>query len=516
MSCASLSRRDEIDSTALAHADTTTTFVRVVLRGDRCLPRSMLLTMEPGRLRMWNDRRTYRRLQSAYAGVGMRPTMARLRSYVRRSGSSSDVIDRHSTSPAVLRLGVYSDGPFRVVQSTDGRRLAPDPADHPFLSFVCAVGSRFDSILVFARAVHSPLEEDDALLPKEVDFVELPFYESLFDVGRFVRSVPGTVRGFWRGLGQVDAVWVLGPHPYAFLLIPLALVGRKRVILGVRQDSVAYYRTRLRSPRWKPALVIARALDLGYRALSRRLPTIVVGDELSRRYGGESPTLLTTTVSLVRDADIVTSPQPRDWTNVVSLFTAGRIDREKNPLLLVEAIARLEREQPGRFRLVWAGTGPLAEAIRRRAHDLGIADRIEFLGFTPFGADFLERYRSAHAFVHVSLTEGVPATLIEALASGTPVIATAVGGVPAALDGGRAGVLVPPADLEALVGAILRLANDEELRDKIVSHGLQLARGRTIEANSALVAAFIEGGPTRDPKGRGNGRRRISETARRT
>src|SRR4029453_13866337 len=139
MSCASLSRRDDIDSTALAHADTTTTFVRVVLRGDRCLPRSMLLTMEPGRLRMWNDRRTYRRLQSAYAGVGMRSTMARLRSYVRRSGSSSDVIDRHSTSPAVLRLGVYSDGPFRVVQSTDGRRLAPAPADHPFLSFVCAV-----------------------------------------------------------------------------------------------------------------------------------------------------------------------------------------------------------------------------------------------------------------------------------------------------------------------------------------------------------------------------------------
>jgi hypothetical protein len=48
MSCASLTRRDEIDSPALAHADTTTTFVRVVLRGDRCLPRSMLLTMEPG------------------------------------------------------------------------------------------------------------------------------------------------------------------------------------------------------------------------------------------------------------------------------------------------------------------------------------------------------------------------------------------------------------------------------------------------------------------------------------
>jgi glycosyltransferase involved in cell wall biosynthesis len=397
-----------------------------------------------------------------------------------------------STNRPIRRLGVYSDGPFRVVQSTDGPRLAPDPADHPFLTFVCAVGSRFESTLFFARTSRAPLEAEHSLLPTEVDFVELPFYESLLDLVRFVRSVPGTVRGFWRGLGRVDAVWVLGPHPHAFLMIPLALLRRKRVILGVRQDSVVYYRTRLRSARWKPVLVIARALDFGYRVLARRLPTIVVGDDVSRQYGGESPTLLTATVSLVRNADIVARPKPRDWTGVISLFTAGRIDREKNPLLLVEAIARLEGEQPGRFRLAWAGTGPLADAARRRAHELGIDDRIEFLGFTPFGPDLLDRYRSAHAFVHVSLTEGVPATLIEALASGTPVIATAVGGVAAALDGGRAGMLVPPKDLEALVRAILRLASDEELRDEIVNHGLRLASDRTIDSSSARIAAFIE------------------------
>jgi glycosyltransferase involved in cell wall biosynthesis len=406
-----------------------------------------------------------------------------------------------SGSRPIRRLGVYSDGPFQLVQSADGPRLAPDPADHPFLMFVCAVGSRFESILVFARALRAPLEADDLLLPREVDFVELPFYESLFDIGRFVRSLPGTVRGFWRGVGRVDAVWVLGPHPYAFLLVPLALVRGRRVILGVRQDSVAYYRTRLRSARWKPVLVIARALDLGYRALSRRLPTIVVGEELSRQYGKEGPRLLTTAVSLVQEVDIVTSPQPRDWTGVVSLFTAGRIDREKNPLLLVEAIARLEQRQPGRFRLTWAGTGPLADAVRRRVHELGIDDRIEFLGFVPFGPELLDRYRSAHVFVHVSLTEGVPATLIEALASGTPVIASSVGGVPAVLDGGRAGILVPPSDVEALVAAILRLTSDEELRDKIVSHGLRLASGRTIDVNSARVAAFIEGAPARGPNG---------------
>jgi glycosyltransferase involved in cell wall biosynthesis len=398
---------------------------------------------------------------------------------------------RRQATLGVRRLGVYSDGPFRVVDTSEGARLSPDPADLPFLTFACEVGTSFDSTVLFARATRAPGDGGGLLLPESIGFVELPFYESLFHVGQLLRAVPGTARGFWRGVGQVDAVWVLGPHPFAFLLVPLAFIRGKRVVLGVRQDSVAYYRARLRSERWKPVLLVARAWDVGFRAFSRRLRTVVVGPELARRYGGPRPTLMTTTVSLLRDADVVDVPRPRDWTGEISLFTVGRIDREKNPLLLIEAVARLQRDRPGRFRLVWAGMGPLEDGVRQRARELGVADRIELLGFVPFGPALLERYRSAHAFVHVSLTEGLPATLVEALGSGTPVVATAVGGVPSALDGGRAGLLVPPSDLDALVAAIVRLQDDPELRDRLVDHGLRLARDRTLEANASRVARFI-------------------------
>lgn len=399
-----------------------------------------------------------------------------------------------SPSPSRFRrLGVYSDGPFHVIETDDGRRLAPDPADHPFLTFACEVGRHFDSMLLFARTTRASSPEPGPLLPASVRFVELPFYENLTRLGALVRATPGTVRGFWRGLADVDAVWVLGPHPFAFLLVPLAVVRHKRVVLGVRQDTVAYYRTRLPSGRWKPALAIARVWEVAFRLLARRLRTTVVGGALACQYGGDDARLLTTTVSLIRDADVVGAPRALDWTGPITLITVGRIDREKNPLLLVEAIAKLGEKRAGRFRLSWAGTGPLADDVRRRAIELGVADRIELLGFVPFGPELLERYRSAHAFVHVSLTEGVPATLIEALGSGTPVVATAVGGVPGALEGGRAGILVPPADADALVSAILQLVDDARLRDEIVSRGLQLARERTIEANSSRIAQFIKG-----------------------
>ena len=115
------------------------------------------------------------------------------------------------------------------------------------------------------------------------------------------------------------------------------------------------------------------------------------------------------------------------------------------------------------------------------------------LGFVPFGPSLLELYRNAHVFVHVSFTEGVPAVLIEALASGTPVVATAVGGVPAALRHGEAGLLVPPDDAKALVTALEEIVDDAERRERMVEKGLEIARESTLDVQAARVARFIEG-----------------------
>ncbi len=391
------------------------------------------------------------------------------------------------------RLGVYYDGPGRLVESDEGTRLAPHATDVPFLTFVCAVGRGFDSLTLFGRAQPANGEVTDHLLPANVDIVALPFYESMIDARGVLRATPGSVRAFWRGLERVDAVWIDGPHPYALFFVPLAVARRKTVVLGARQDTMTYYRARLRGGRGRPSLLLAWTWDLGYRAFARFLKVTVVGDDLVRQYGGQRPKLLRMTVSQLPEADLVRAPIPRDWSGTITLLTVGRIDAEKNPLLLVEAFARLEEAHPGRFRLVWAGTGPLADAVARHAEELGVRDRIELLGQVLFGPELLERYRSAHLFVHVSLTEGLPATILEAQGNALPVVATAVGGVPSALGGGEAGLLVPPSDLDALVAAILRLTEDAELRERVVERGLELVDGHTLESTSARVARFIRG-----------------------
>jgi glycosyltransferase involved in cell wall biosynthesis len=390
-------------------------------------------------------------------------------------------------------LGVYQDGPFRLVVTEDGERLAPDPVDFPFLRFVSEVAQDFERCVVFSRVVGSDASDPSLVLPAHLRPVRLPDYGNVRRLWAVARAATGTTRSFWRGLADVDVVWAFGPHPFELLLVALASVRRKRVVLGVRQDSPAYFRARLPSPRWKPVLAAVRALDGLHRLLARRLPATVVGEAAAMRYSSGKGSVLTMRPSLVQAADVVDEPQPRDWSGEIELLTVGRVDAEKNPFLLVDAVAELERLRPGRYRLRWVGVGPLAEAVGARVAEVGLEGRFELPGYVPFGPELLALYRRAHALVHVSLTEGVPQVLVEALASGTPIVATDVGGIGAALEGGQAGLLVPPSDLRALVDAMLRLTDDEDLRTRLVSRGLELARDWTLEAEAARVAAFLHG-----------------------
>jgi glycosyltransferase involved in cell wall biosynthesis len=384
------------------------------------------------------------------------------------------------------RIGVYLDDVYHVSGPSQARRVS---SDRSFLGFITELGARFDDLVIFGRALETATPSD-YLLPPGTVLVELPHYASLYDARDVLPTVPGTLLAFARGLSRVDVVWLFGPHPYALAFVLMALARRKRVVLGVRQNSVELYEARLAS-RWSPPMLAIRALDGAYRLLSRRLKTTVQGDVLARRFGGDRPGLLPMTESIVRERDVVARPVARDWSGTVELLTVGRLEPEKNPLLLVDAFAELERRRPGRYRLTWVGRGPMDAEVRHRVAELRLESSVELLDYVPFGDPLLSLYRRAHLFVHVSLSEGMPKVLIEALASGAPVVATDVGGVRSALDDGRAGVLVGPNDAASLVSAIERLSDDPRLRDQLVDHGLKLASALTLEAQVAAVERFI-------------------------
>lgn len=394
-----------------------------------------------------------------------------------------------------LRIGIHNEATFRA---DPGGGLDVTVADYPFLLFACEVGAGFRSLSFFGRAAHTDATGELARLPGRPLLVPLPHYDDLRQIRPLIRSTRGTLKAFARGLDGVDAVWLIGPHPFSLPFAIQALRRRKRVVLGVRQDTMRYYRSRMPSRRWYPALAVVAVLDWGFKLLARRVPTVAVGEEIAARYSGGRAPVLPVEISLVRQSEVATEPAATSWNAPIELLTVGRLEPEKNPFLLVEVMAELERRRPGTFRLTWAGSGWMEGEIASRIRAAGLDRIIRMAGFVPFGPELLALYRRASAFVHVSLTEGAPQVLVEARALGLPVAATGVGGVPGLLDGGRAGLLVPPDDRDAMVEAILRLADDAELRRRVALRGLELARTATLEAQAGRVAKFIaddRGGP---------------------
>ena len=148
---------------------------------------------------------------------------------------------------------------------------------------------------------------------------------------------------------------------------------------------------------------------------------------------------------------------PPDSDLVVSV---GRLVVEKNYPLLVEAIARL-RERFPKIKYLLAGAGDCAGRIRDRIESHGAADSIALAGSRSDISDILA---AADVFVLSSIREGLPVSLLEAMASGTAIASTSVGGIPEVIQDGKTGLLVPPEDAAALAGAIGTLLGDDELR----------------------------------------------------
>ncbi|MBJ7347712.1 MAG: glycosyltransferase family 4 protein, partial [Thermoleophilaceae bacterium] len=191
--------------------------------------------------------------------------------------------------------------------------------------------------------------------------------------------------------------------------------------------------------------------------------------------------------------EVAAAPRVRDLANddCLEIITVSRLDREKNPLLLVDIAAELRRLLPERrFRLRIVGDGPMSEQLAARIGEFELADCVELLGYVPYGPQLSALYNSSDIFLHVSHTEGLPQVLIEAMAHGVPLVATAVGGVVALLAGTEAAV-VAPGDAVAAAQALTELATDKSLRLAGATAGLQRAAELTIEAQQSAVLAHF-------------------------
>jgi glycosyltransferase involved in cell wall biosynthesis len=157
----------------------------------------------------------------------------------------------------------------------------------------------------------------------------------------------------------------------------------------------------------------------------------------------------------------------------------GRLSAEKGFDLLIHAIHRLIRT--GHDLELWiAGEGDVGPQLQALARQLGVADRVRLLGYQ---SDLRPLYEAMDVFALSSVREGLPNVVLEAMALGTPVLATRIAGVPRLVRDGETGVLVEPGSVDELTAGLTRLLDDPDLRARLAAAGR-----RTVETGYSFLA----------------------------
>jgi glycosyltransferase involved in cell wall biosynthesis len=169
-------------------------------------------------------------------------------------------------------------------------------------------------------------------------------------------------------------------------------------------------------------------------------------------------------------------PERGEWRFV----QAGRLIEKKGLPVTLRAFAIFVQQYPNAT-LTIAGEGPSLDELQSLARELNIAEHVSFTGFVS-QEQLRDIYYRSHIFLHPSQTgqdgnqEGIPNSMLEAMATGLPVLATSHGGIPEAIENGVSGVLVPERDHEALAQALLDAVKDPGFLSRVACAGADAVR----------------------------------------
>lgn len=191
--------------------------------------------------------------------------------------------------------------------------------------------------------------------------------------------------------------------------------------------------------------------------------------------------------------------------NRLHILVARNLEKIYDIPTALHAFARIRLERPA-ARLSVAGSGPERAALERLSDALGLSTAVRFTGRLE-NERMVDLYREADLILNPSLADNMPVSLLEAMASGVPIVTTNVGGIPFLVEHERTALLVPPRDPEAMAAAALRLVGDRVLAAHLRTAGLAAAERYSwpnVQADLFSVYARVSGlaMPNRAPESR--------------
>jgi glycosyltransferase involved in cell wall biosynthesis len=311
--------------------------------------------------------------------------------------------------------------------------------DESYVSAMLRELPQLDDGLRFAAVTRHPER-----VPEGVEAIKLP---ARSQVWRMSRSFPRLLRRLRPAVTHFQHVIAPGSPGRAVVTIHDLSFEREPKLMGLRDRF--FFRT-----------MVPRSVRRADRVLAVSEGT---KRDLVERYGADERKIAV----IPNGVDEGFSPDGPSRDGAPYLLFVGALQRRKDPLAAIEALSLSDSDL--RLVLVGPDKGAAAEA-RATAARLGLSDRVEFAGHVE-KPTLAALYRGAEALVFPSRYEGFGLPVLEAMASGTPVVATSAGAIPEIA--GEAAVLVEPGDPVALAGGIERALAD---RERLVPAGLDRAR----------------------------------------
>jgi glycosyltransferase involved in cell wall biosynthesis len=277
----------------------------------------------------------------------------------------------------------------------------------------------------------------------------------------------------------IHAHWFI---PQGLIAALGTMTGRRPIVMTAHAGDVFATRDRLRrgllrhaAGRTGAATAVSGPLGREFQGLTGITPEIIpMGVDIARFRPAAPSDLL--------------QPGPR-------ILSVGRLAAKKGLHHLIDALAQVAPALP-EARLTIVGDGPIRAELEAQVTRLGLTGRVRFLGMIP-NEDLPAHFNEADLFVVPSIIdqtgdrEGLPVSILEAAASGVPVVATDVGGISDFVEDGVTGVLVAPGDATALAQAILRMAGDQALAGGVAASARhRVEHGFTWDSVSARFDAI--------------------------
>jgi glycosyltransferase involved in cell wall biosynthesis len=296
----------------------------------------------------------------------------------------------------------------------------------------------------------------------------------------------------WRAAGRVRLLHVMANSGWSWHLFaaPAVLIGWLRgcpVVVNYRGGEADAFMAR--SQAWvRPVLRLADAIAVPSGYLQW----------VFEKYG-VATVVVPNIVNLQRFAPAADYPACGSSCGAPRLLGARNLEAIYDNATALRAFALVAAVHPGAT-LVIAGSGPLHGELTALAASLGVADAVTFSGRVDNTA-MSQLYRAADILLNPSTVDNMPNSILEALASGVPVVSTDVGGIPFLVEDGRTALLVPPGAPQAMAAAVLRLLNETQFAASLRSAGLEYVRRyawpevrpRLLAAYRSVLTAGVEG-----------------------